>query len=112
MIGTSRRTKIVSFRISEEELQELMSRCVGQGARSLSEFARHATLAHRPSRQTEESSQTALDQIWRSLVSLDLEVQRLAGLIAGPQAAEPASARRSIEEFGDGRATREATSAA
>jgi len=101
MIGTSRRTKIVSFRISEEELQELMSHCVSQGARSVSEFARKATLAHYQSCRTEESSQTVLDQIRRSLGSLDLEVQRLAGLIAGPQAAE-ASSKRAIDKVSNG----------
>jgi hypothetical protein len=35
-----RRTKLVSFRLSEEEYEELQATCIGEGARSMSEFAR------------------------------------------------------------------------
>jgi hypothetical protein len=35
-----RRSRIVSFRLSDEEYEAIMAGCVSQGSRSLSEFAR------------------------------------------------------------------------
>ena len=37
-----RRTKLVSFRLSDEEYEKLQGACIAEGARSLSEFARSA----------------------------------------------------------------------
>ena len=37
-----RRTKLVSFRLSDEEYEKLRVACVAEGARSISEFARSA----------------------------------------------------------------------
>jgi hypothetical protein len=37
-----RRTKLVSFRLSDEEYERLQGACIAEGARSLSEFARAA----------------------------------------------------------------------
>ena len=37
-----RRTKLVSFRVSDEEYEKLQGACVAEGARSISEFARSA----------------------------------------------------------------------
>src|SRR5262245_2566785 len=37
-----RRTKLVSFRLSDEEYKELQGACVAEGARSISDFARAA----------------------------------------------------------------------
>ena len=37
-----RRTKLVSFRLSDEEYERLQGACAAEGARSLSEFARSA----------------------------------------------------------------------
>lgn len=36
------RTKLISFRLSEEEYEKLQGACVAEGARSISEFARAA----------------------------------------------------------------------
>ena len=35
-----RRTKLVSFRLSDEEYEKLQEACVAEGARSISDFAR------------------------------------------------------------------------
>src|SRR5262245_20013288 len=37
-----RRTKLVSFRLSDEEYESLQGACVAEGARSISDFARAA----------------------------------------------------------------------
>jgi len=37
-----RRTKLVSFRLSDEEYERLQGACVAEGARSISDFARAA----------------------------------------------------------------------
>jgi len=37
-----RRTKLVSFRVSDEEYEKLQGACVAEGARSISDFARAA----------------------------------------------------------------------
>lgn len=37
-----RRSRLVSFRLSEEEYQELCSACISSGARSISDLARTA----------------------------------------------------------------------
>jgi hypothetical protein len=35
-----RRTKLVSFRLSDEEYEKIQGACIAEGARSISEFAR------------------------------------------------------------------------
>jgi hypothetical protein len=37
-----RRTKLVSFRLSDEEYERVQGACIAEGARSISEFARAA----------------------------------------------------------------------
>ena len=39
-----RRSRLVTFRVSSDEYEHVMSACVGVGARSVSEFARLAVL--------------------------------------------------------------------
>jgi hypothetical protein len=42
MTFLKRRTKLVSFRLSEEEYEQLNRACIAAGARSISDFARTA----------------------------------------------------------------------
>ena len=42
MAGSQRKTRLVSFRVSEREYQYLRDRCATEGARTLSDFAREA----------------------------------------------------------------------
>jgi len=44
MVVLTRRSKLVSFRVSEEEHEALSRSCVASGARSVAEFARTAVL--------------------------------------------------------------------
>jgi hypothetical protein len=84
MTELKRRTRVVSFRLSEEEHKELTSYCVSQGVRSLSDFARLATFVQFESQTISEHADTALQQIYRRLAALDREVQRLGKMIGAP----------------------------
>jgi hypothetical protein len=42
MSVVKRRSKLVSFRVSDEEYEKLQGACMAEGARSISEFARSA----------------------------------------------------------------------
>lgn len=76
-----KRTRVVSFRISEEEYEDLMDLCAMRQARSLSDFARFATLgqshAHVPNGQNDGT----LNEVYRQLRALDGEVKRLSALV-------------------------------
>lgn len=67
-----RRTRMVSFRLSESEYEELRNLCVAHGARSLSDFARFVVC-----RVVGAKTGTPLD----TLEELNREVKRLAELI-------------------------------
>ena len=41
-----RRSRIVSFRLSDEEYAAMMESCISQGSRSLSDYARSAACHH------------------------------------------------------------------
>jgi hypothetical protein len=76
-----RRTRIVSFRISEEEYQDLVNLCAMRQARSLSDFARLATFSQFEAKTSTGKPENTLREIYRKLGALDREVKRLAGLI-------------------------------
>ena len=76
-----RRTRIVSFRISEEEYQDLVNLCAMRQARSLSDFARLATFSQFEPRTSAAKPENTLREIYRKLGALDREVKRLAGLL-------------------------------
>ena len=81
MTNLTRRTRVVSFRLSEDEYQDLMSLSVAQGSRSLSDFARLATFSQFASNPTNGQGDSTVQQICRKLGALDREVKRLAQLL-------------------------------
>lgn len=81
MAVLTRRTRIVSFRVSEEEYQDLVSLCLTRQARSISDFARLVTLGQFEVNGSEAKAESALQQIHRKLGAIDREVRRLAELI-------------------------------
>jgi uncharacterized protein YerC len=76
-----RRTRIVSFRISEEEYEDLMDLCAIRQARSLSDFARVATLGQSQANAPSNHAEGMLSDVYRQLRLLDREVKRLAALV-------------------------------
>jgi hypothetical protein len=88
MAVLTRRTRVVSFRVSEEEYQDLIHICLTRQARSLSDFARFVTLSQFDVNSSEGKAESALQQIHRKLGVIDRELRRLAGLME-PQVLEP-----------------------
>jgi hypothetical protein len=77
-----RRTRIVSFRLSEDEYERLRGTCVSHGIRSISDFARFAT-----QQWVDNDSEPVLVTIRElkgKVRELDLELRELAGKV--PQA--------------------------
>jgi hypothetical protein len=85
-----RRSRMISFRLSEDEYSSLRSLCENEGARSVSDLARDAVhrLILKDSQAEVESTLRELQ--WR-LDTLDLQVQRLS--VAADQASAPSIAR-------------------
>jgi DNA helicase TIP49 (TBP-interacting protein) len=82
MAVLTRRTRVVSFRVSEEEYQALIDICLTRQARSLSDFARFVTLQQFEVDSSEMTkAEGTLQQIQRKLGVIDREVRRIAGLI-------------------------------
>jgi Mobilization protein NikA len=76
-----KRTRVVSFRISEEEYEDLMDLCAMRQARSLSDFARLATLGQSQGEGANRQSDGTLREVYRQLRALDGEVKRLSALV-------------------------------
>ena len=77
-----RRTRMISFRLSEEEYEGLKRICVRLGARSLSDIARDAVqrlLNNGAELKSDGSAQ--LRVLYERIDALDQEVKRLAGLV-------------------------------
>ena len=86
----------MSFRISEEEYENLMDLCAARRARSLSDFARLATLGQTQANGSNREAQGTLHEVYRQLRVLDSEVKRLSALIE-PRSLEKVLTLRSIE---------------
>lgn len=76
-----KRTRIVSFRISEEEYEDLMDLCAMGQARSLSDFARLATLGQSQPQAADDQADGTLREVYRQLRVLDGEIKRLSALV-------------------------------
>lgn len=92
----TRRTRIVSFRISEEEYQDLVNLCVMRQARSVSDFARLATFGQFEVHASKGKPEPALREVYRRLGALDRELKRLAELM------ELSKATPEVQEFRTG----------
>ena len=78
-----RRSKMVSFRLSEQEYQDLVALCSSCGARSLSDLARDAMngLLGSPKRNGNgngDGIETAVAELHGRMAELDRELKRLA----------------------------------
>lgn len=76
-----RRTRVVSFRVSEEEYQDLVNLCVMRQSRSVSDFARFATFSQFEVNASKGKPETALREVYRMIGALDREVKRLTELL-------------------------------
>ena len=77
------RSRIVSFRLSQEEYEALESTCIAAGARSISDFARSAacSLSFQSNGLPEKAPETMIRALQKRVEDLDREVQRLTHLV-------------------------------
>ena len=77
-----RRSRMVSFRLSEEEYEGLKHICIRLGARSLSDVARDAVQRLLGNgAELKSGGNTQLRVLYERIDALDQEVKRLAGLV-------------------------------
>jgi len=91
-----RRSRIVSFRLSQEEYDALKDTCIAQGARSISDFARSAAcrLARNGNGSPDEALEATIRMLEGRVELLDREVKRLAHLL---EPAQPGAIKRNSQ---------------
>jgi hypothetical protein len=84
------RNRLVNFRLSEAEFDELKSVCLERGARSISEFARSAVLRSLGGQPTSgEADGEQVQNLERKVGTLEVRVDQLLNLISVAGATEP-----------------------
>ena len=89
------RNRLVNFRLTEEEFDQLRQACGDQGARSLSDFARSAVM-----RQVEQpQAGQPLNHLGEVVDQLENRLQQMLNLLdaVGTRAPEPAAALSEID---------------
>ena len=78
-----RRSRMLSFRLSEEEYSDLKAICEAQGARSVSDLARIAilNLAGGGNSNGHSHLHTEMDSLKARVATLDDQIQRLSRLL-------------------------------
>jgi hypothetical protein len=76
----SPRTRLVNFRLSEDEYQTLKEAAIRQGARSISDFARGAILTSVNTPRS-ENGQVDLTGLDRKMSEIQGTVERISGLL-------------------------------
>lgn len=79
------RSRVVSFRLSEEEYEGLLEICLSHGARSISDFARLATCRYLRGDADDgrESLSLVVRELKTEVTRLDSELKRLADMVYG-----------------------------
>lgn len=77
------KSRMVSFRLSEEEYRNFSSTCAQKGAHSLSEFARETICLRiaKRARTPEEKLRLKMGRLEHTIRELTLEVARLAQMV-------------------------------
>ncbi len=89
MIVFKRKTRMISFRLSEEEYQTIRQASICNGARSISDYARDALFRLMNTGEdgrTPDGLRKRIDRLTFELKSLDRDVQRIREVAAGPDA--------------------------
>lgn len=95
------RNRMVNFRLSEAEYEELRNYCLSRGARSLSDFARSAVCHYIGSANGDDKIEDKIGKLNGKVDELDQEVKRLARLLDGDGRRAPRAPRKpvtSVEE--------------
>ena len=95
----TRRTRMISFRVSENEFEVLRTRAEAQSARSISDYAR---LALRESAGTPDMRIEAdLGQLSSEVQRLRTDIRRLTDLLEGPRSRPVTNGHSSVENGED-----------
>jgi hypothetical protein len=79
-----RRDRVVVFRLTQDEYEELKTVCTVRGARNISDFARSELLISiERARRPEGGLQGRLSNVDQTLSSLESTIQRMANLLEG-----------------------------
>jgi hypothetical protein len=89
MTVLKRRSRMVSFRLSEQEYESLLTLCSSRGARSLSDLARDAMQALLHDGQG-DGLPSLVHQLRTRMDDLDLQVKQLTQLLAAQKSASAA----------------------
>jgi len=91
-----RRSRIVSFRLLEDEYRALENRCVSEGIRSISDLARSAVcrMIQRGNEPVDQTLEEELCKLRGRMEGLDSELRRLGDLVeAMPMSDDPGKVR-------------------
>jgi hypothetical protein len=79
-----RRDRVVVFRLTQDEYEELKTVCTVRGARNISDFARSELLtAIEQERRPETQLHGRLSDVDQKLSNLESKIQRMAHLLEG-----------------------------
>ena len=80
-----RRCRMVSFRLSEQEYQHLITLCTERGARSLSDLARDAMQGLLITEDHKGNGlRTEVEKLTERIEEFERELKRLVGLVGNP----------------------------
>ena len=78
-----RMTRMVSFRVSEDEFEQLRSKSEAQGARSVSDYARFSLCGGAAA--LDRQPEVKIQELSESIQRLNLDIHRLFELIESPR---------------------------
>jgi hypothetical protein len=87
MLVLKKKTRIITFRLSEEEFQQLLSASVSRGARSVSDYARDVLFRELQNNEADHENQALHDRVDRlasELQSLNIEINYLRRRVLEP----------------------------
>ncbi len=89
-----RRTRMVNFRLSEDEYRDLRNVCIANGSRSVSDFARDAVCQMIAGNGSSSHAELSVHDLHARFEDLDREVKRLGRLFeqSAPAVLPPSAA--------------------
>jgi hypothetical protein len=87
---SKRRTRVIFFRVSDEEFQQLEKACESTGARSMSDFARLATRRLIDQQETADESNAVVERLDRIESAIERVEQKLREVGASGEQSAPA----------------------
>ncbi len=97
------RNRLVNFRLSEAEFDQLKSVCLERGARSISEFARNAVLRSLDAQATAaDPDAEQVQNLERKVGTLEVRVGQLLSLVGAAGTSDPRPAMAPLQPSTNG----------